>query len=73
MVVGSRMRDLLLKASRCFTDGYSPFNDEWLHENQVTLDECIDLSQVIGSVLCGFVLSDDETQLTVLIESAKPK
>lgn len=62
-----RTKELLLEASKCFIYGYSPFCGSWLSEHEVTLDECIDLSEMIGTVLLGFVEVDFATQRRVII------
>jgi len=69
-VISKRMKDLLVKASACFSDGFSPFNNEWLSENEVTLDECMTLSELIGTVIKGVALSDDALQSVVFMVSA---
>lgn len=70
-MIGERMKFLLLEASKCFDDGYSPFNDEWLSEHNVTVDECAQLSVLIGMVLSGVALADKETQAKVVIASVQ--
>jgi hypothetical protein len=69
-MIGKRMKFLLLEAAKCYDESYSPFNDEWLSRHNVTLDECMDLSIMIGSIVRGVVLSDENTQVAVLVTSA---
>ena len=69
-MISERMKVLLLEAAKCYDDNYSPFNGDWLSEHKVTLEECFDLSQLIGSILRGVALSPEVTQLAILIESA---
>lgn len=69
-MISQRMKDLLVKASACFSEGFSPFNNDWLSENQVTLDECMALSEMIGTIIKGVALSDDALQTVVFIVSA---
>jgi hypothetical protein len=63
------MKFLLLEAAKCFDDGYSPFQSDWLSKNNVTLDECMSLSELTGTILRGVALSDKLTQAKVLIQS----
>lgn len=69
-MVSQRMKNLLVKASTCFEEGFSPFNNDWLSENQVTLDECMSLSELIGTIIKGVALSDDALQSVVFMVSA---
>lgn len=69
-MISQRMKDLLVKASACFSEGFSPFNNDWLSENQVTLDECMSLSELIGTVIKGVALSDDSIQSIVFMVGA---
>src|SRR5206468_8644967 len=50
-----RMKQLLLDASKCFEELSSPFSTEWLAANNVTLDECGDLSEAIASAIKLYV------------------
>lgn len=69
-MISKRMKELLVKAATCFDDGYSPFNDQWLSEHNVTLDECMDLSSMIGTVLSGVAHASDMTQQEIIIVGA---
>lgn len=69
-MISQRMKDLLVKASACFSEGFSPFNNDWLSENKVTLDECMSLSELIGTVIKGVALSDEKLQSIVFMVSA---
>jgi hypothetical protein len=68
-MISERMKHLLLEAAKCFEDSYSPFNGEWLSDHKVTLEECMELSEMIGLILRGVALSDEQTQAAVLIQS----
>lgn len=50
-----RMLELLEKAADAFTRNQNPFDVEWLTCNDVTLLECVDLSEWIGRVLDEYV------------------
>jgi hypothetical protein len=61
MRISPRMASLLEKAATCFEDGANPFrHHEWLSDNAVTLNECEQLSELIGAVLHGFVNSAEK-------------
>lgn len=62
-----RMKDLMLKAAKCFDEGFSPFNDEWLSENKVTLDECMALSSTIGLAVRAYARAGSKTQMELLL------
>lgn len=70
-MISERMKFLLLEAAKCFDDNYSPFTDEWLSKYQVTSSECGGLSELIGLILRGVVLSNDLTQAAILIQAVK--
>ena len=46
-----RMLELLEKAADAFIRNTNPFDVEWMTQNDVTLQECVDLSELIGRVL----------------------
>ena len=46
-----RMLELLEKAADAFIRNTNPFEVEWMTQNDVTLQECVDLSELIGRVL----------------------
>jgi hypothetical protein len=64
------MTKLLIRAAECFSDGYSPFNSEWLSKNKVTLDECSDLSNLIGLVALGFARATKRAQDEIMLAGA---
>lgn len=68
-MISKRMKELIVRAAACFSEGYSPFNNDWLSENHVTLDECVSLSELIGTIIKGFALSDDALQFDVFVAS----
>lgn len=59
-----RMMELLLAAQRAFRDQMSPFTHDWLSEHQVTSDECYDLSDIIASILMGYLAADSTAKTT---------
>ena len=68
---GKRMTHLLIEAAKCFDDGRSPFENSWLSENNVTLDECMALSHYIGIILRGAALASKSVQGEILFISAR--
>ncbi len=46
-----RMMELLEKAADAFEVQLDPFRVDWLTKNKVTLQECVDLSELIGNIL----------------------
>ena len=50
-----RMLELLEKAADAFIRNTNPFDVEWMTQHDVTLEECIDLSELIGRVLDDYV------------------
>lgn len=69
-MISPRIKTLLIEASKCFDEGYSPFNSDWLSEHEVTLDECVALSSMIGMVIRGVALANDLTQAEILLVSS---
>ena len=50
-----RMLELLEKAADAFIRNTNPFDVEWMTQHDVTLQECVDLSELIGQVLESYV------------------
>ena len=50
-----RTLELLEKAADAFIRNTNPFDVEWMTQNDVTLQECVDLSELIGQVLEDYV------------------
>ena len=50
-----RMLELLEKAADAFISNTNPFDVEWITQHDVTLQECVDLSELIGQVLESYV------------------
>ena len=58
-----RLIDLLEKASKAFEDGQDPFSQHWLSENEVTLNECYDLSLAISAAIDLFLIPMQKVKL----------
>ncbi len=59
-MIAPRMMELLEKAADAFEVQRDPFSIEWLTQNNVTLQECVDLSELIGNILRDHWLSHKE-------------
>ena len=59
-----RLIELLEKAAKALEDGSDPFHTSFLSENQVTLDECYDLSLAISSAIDLMLIPLRRTQVT---------
>ncbi len=57
-----RMLELLEKAANAFVRDINPFDVEWLTQYEVSLQECVDLSELIGKVLEEYVLDQKEKE-----------
>jgi hypothetical protein len=55
MTPSSRMLELLEKSADAFTRNTNPFDVDWMTQQDVTLIECVDLSELIGKVLTEYV------------------
>lgn len=55
-----RMMELLEKAADAFDVQLDPFRVDWLTKNEVTLQECVDLSELIGKILRNHWLAQKE-------------
>ncbi len=55
-----RMMELLEKAADAFEVQLDPFHVDWLTKNKVTLEECVDLSELIGKILHDYWLAQKE-------------
>ena len=69
-MISERMKFLLIEASKCFAQGFSPFDTEWLSKNEVTLDESISFSELIGIIIKSVALSEEKLQATLFIQYA---
>jgi hypothetical protein len=54
------MMELLAKAAEAFEVQLDPFHIDWLTKNKVTLEECVDLSELIGKILRDYWLAQKE-------------
>ncbi|KKL03736.1 hypothetical protein LCGC14_2623110 [marine sediment metagenome] len=61
----NRQEQLIKAAAVAFDNGCSPFVHEWLLEHEVTADECMELSSVIGTILQGYLVSPKEVKLSL--------
>ena len=55
-----RMMELLEKAADAFDVQLDPFRVDWLTKNKVTLQECVDLSELIGKILRDYWIMQKE-------------
>lgn len=59
-MISPRMVELLEKAADAFEFQRDPFSTEWLKQNHVTVQECFDLSELIGKILRDHWLAHKE-------------
>ena len=57
-----RMLELLKKAADAFVRNGNPFEVEWLSQHDVSVQECVDLSEWIGRVLEEYVYDQKEME-----------
>ncbi len=60
MPLSPRMMELLEKAADAFEVQLDPFHVDWLTKNKVTLEECVNLSELIGKILHDYWLAQKE-------------
>lgn len=60
MPLSPRMMELLARAAEAFSAQLDPFHVDWLTKNKVTLEECVDLSGLIGDILRDHWLAQKE-------------
>jgi hypothetical protein len=63
----SRLAELLDGAAQDLLDARSPLSLEFLSSHQVTADECLGLTELIGHVLNGYALSPPLVQNNILL------
>lgn len=61
-----RHNELLLKMAEALENGSDPFNHEFLVEHKVTADECFALSDQIGTLIKGYLGSDQDARVLLL-------
>lgn len=62
----TRHDSLLLKAAEALSHGADPFSSGFLTENNVTLDECMALSERIAILCKGWLASGKDDRLKIL-------
>ena len=67
MEIMNRSNGLLLKASKCFADGMSPFDGWFLRENDVTLNEAMRMSEQIAAIIRGYLKCSNDTQNKIIV------
>lgn len=67
----NRMNQLLMKASESFMDGRIPFTGNWSEANDVSTEECMDLCDLIGTILNGYAYSSKNVKAAVLISGTQ--
>ena len=65
-----RQEELIKAAAEAFDDGCDPFVHEWLLEHEVTSDECMALSSVIGTILHGYLASPKQVKHSLALRGA---
>ena len=65
-----RQEQLIKAAAEAFDDGRDPFVHEWLLEHNVTSDECMALSSVIGTILHGYLASPKPVKHSLALRGA---
>jgi len=63
---GDRQAFLLGKAAEALDNGADPFSHEFLLKEQVTADECIGLSQMMATILKGWLACDGDDRTMVI-------
>ena len=58
----NRKDELLRIAADAFEDGRSPFENDILSENKVTIDECYELSESIAIIIRGYLNAPKEVK-----------
>ena len=69
-MTSARMSQLLREAAKCFDEASSPFSTEWLIENNVSADECIDLSSLIGSAIRVYLEIPKDQRASIVMKQA---
>lgn len=59
-MISPRMMELLEKTADAFEVQRDPFSVEWITQNNVTVQECVDLSELIGKILRDYWISHKE-------------
>jgi len=72
MTVKDRTRILLENAARCFEELRSPFDASELEKMDVTLDECGDLSQHIGTIIRAYLASQKTFDMAMVRGAVEP-
>lgn len=62
----NRLDGLLLKVAQAMENGADPFHHAFLVENEVTLDECMNLSERIAIICKGWLAAKKDDQIKLL-------
>jgi hypothetical protein len=68
--MSARSKALLSKAADALSELRDPFSTDWLVENEVTLDECGDLSEHIGTIIKGYLAAPSDVRERVALAGA---
>lgn len=66
-MLNDRMQELLKMAADKFENGGNPFDASVLREHHVTLDECMDLSEGIATIIRGYLSAPKEIRMRVMM------
>lgn len=69
-MLGKRKEKLLRGMAEDLQNGTPPLNSEFLGAHGVTLDECLDMSELAGNILAGFLMLPDDFRVAVVTQAA---
>lgn len=72
-LMGPTMTTLLKKAAKTFKKGSDPFSHWWLSQNEVTADQCMSLSDIIGAVIEWYADQGPNVQAQILLHGFHPE
>lgn len=71
-MLGKRMNELLDRAADALEKGMDPFSNWFLVENEVSLDECMALSEAVGGLIKWYLKQPAEVKVKVALHELGP-
>lgn len=71
-MISERSKELLRKAAEALEKGMSPFEHWFLSKNEVTLDECMTMSERIATIIKWFLAQPKKVRAEVLLHDLGP-
>lgn len=66
-LLGPTIVDLLKQAAKAFKNGIDPFSEWWLSKFEVSADQYVSMSDIVGAVIEWYADQDPNVQAQILM------